>query len=94
MDKMRIPKKDPITEAGIVIRPTLRLTEIENLIKIHRLIQPPLSRATLVKMCEEIFETVGDAPTSLGWLVFEDSFLEWVRSIQDGSLKKDGHERK
>lgn len=32
MNKMRMPKKDPITEAGIVIRPTLRLTEIENLI--------------------------------------------------------------
>lgn len=94
MNKMRIPKKDPITEAGIVIRPTLRLTEIENLIKKHRIIQPPLSRATLVNMCEEVFETVGGAPASVGWLVFEDSFLEWVRSIQNGSVKKDARERR
>lgn len=68
-------------------RPKLRLAEIERLIKKHRIIVPPLSRATLVNMCEDgTFETAGSAPTSVGWLVYEDSFLEWVRRL-DGERK-------
>ena len=60
-------------------RPKLRLSEIERLIKIHRIIIPPLSRATLVNMCEDgTFETAGSGPTSIGWLVYEESFKEWV----------------
>lgn len=69
-------------------RPKLRLSEIERLIKKHRIIVPPLSRATLVNMCEDgTFETAGDGPTSVGWLVYEESFLEWVQSL-DGERKK------
>ena len=63
-------------------RPKLRLAEIERLIKKHRIIVPPLSRATLVNMCEDgTFETAGAGPTSVGWLVYEDSFLAWVRRL-------------
>jgi len=68
-------------------RPKLRLSEIERLIKKHRIIVPPLSRATLVNMCEDgTFETAGSAPTSVGWLVYEESFLAWVRRL-DGDRK-------
>ena len=63
-------------------RPKLRIAEIDRLIRKHRIIVPPLSRRTLREMCEDgTFETVGNAPTKFGWLVFEDSFLAWVRSL-------------
>jgi hypothetical protein len=68
-------------------RTKLRLSEIERLIKKHRIIVPPLSRATLVNMCEDgTFETAGEKPASIGWLVYEDSFLAWVRAL-DGEKK-------
>ena len=65
-------------------RTKLRLGEIERLIRKHRIIVPPLARKTLITMCEDgTFETAGTAPTKLGWLVFEDSFLRWVSSLDD-----------
>ncbi|MFN0279087.1 MAG: hypothetical protein ACKVRN_10855 [Pyrinomonadaceae bacterium] len=64
-------------------RPKLRLAEIDRLIRKHRIIVPPLSRRALAAMCEDgTFETVGNAPTKLGWLVYEHSFLEWVKSLE------------
>ena len=63
-------------------RPKLRLAEIDRLIKARRIVVPPLSRRKLIKMCEEgEFETAGDRPTTLGWLVYEDSFEKWVRAL-------------
>ena len=68
---------------GII--PATVLAEIERLIRKHRIITPPLSRQTLVTMCEDgTFETAGSAPTKLGWLVYEDSFLKWVKSLDSG----------
>jgi hypothetical protein len=62
------------------IRPKLRLGEVERLIKKHRVVVPCLSRQTLQNMCEDgTFETAGDKPTRLGWLVYEDSFWKWAR---------------
>jgi len=64
-------------------RPILRLAEIERLIRKHRIIVPPLTRRVLNAMCEDgTFETVGNAPTKLGWLVFEDSFVKWVKGLE------------
>jgi hypothetical protein len=71
-------------------RTRLRLAEVERLIKEQRIIVPPLSRRVLTKMCEEgRFETVGNKPTSLGWLVYEDSFWKWVRGLdqKDDAVK-------
>jgi hypothetical protein len=66
-------------------RTKLRLGEIERLIKEHKIIVPPPSRPTLVKLCENgTFETVGSRATSLGWLVYEDSFWKWVREMDEG----------
>jgi hypothetical protein len=67
------------------MRTKLRLSEIERIIKKHRLIVPPPTRATLVNLCEDgTFETAGDGPTSFGWLVYESSFLEWLRRLEGG----------
>lgn len=63
-------------------RRTIRLAEVERLLKEHRIIVPPLSRPTLVKLCQDgTLETSGGAPTKVGWLVYEDSFWEWVKSL-------------
>jgi hypothetical protein len=62
-------------------RPKLRLSEIERLIKKHRVLTPVPSRRILVGWCEDgTFET---APHRTGepWLVYEDSFLNWVKSL-------------
>lgn len=67
-------------------RTKIRLSEIERLIKKHRIIIPPPSRQTLIKLCEDgTFETAGIGPTAIGWLVFEDSFVKWARSLDGGS---------
>ena len=69
------------------LRPKIRLAEIERLIRKHRIIVPPLSRATLLRMCDDgTFETAGQVPQKGGWLVYEDSFLEWVARL-DGAKK-------
>ena len=61
----------------------LRLAEIERVMKEQRIIVPPLSRRVLTKMCEAgVFETAGNRPTSLGWLVYEDSFWRWVKDLE------------
>lgn len=63
-------------------RPALSLTEISRLIEQHRIITPVPSRPSLISLCENgTFETVGGGPTRFGWLVYEDSFLEWVESM-------------
>lgn len=64
-------------------RTKLRLSEVERLIRIHRIVIPPLSRRRLREMCEAgVFETA--ARHGREWLVYEDSFLEWVRGL-DGT---------
>ena len=63
-------------------RTKLRISEVERLIRIHRIIVPPLSRRTLVTMCED--GTLEHAPrrqARANYLVYEDSFLKWVESL-------------
>jgi len=68
-------------------RTKLKLSEIERLIRKHRIIVPCPARQTLIAMCEDgTFETVGNTPTSLGWLVYEESFLRWCRHL-DGAME-------
>ncbi len=68
----------------IQVRAKLRLGEVERLIRKHRIIVPPPSRQTLIRMCEAgELETAGSQPGRSGWLVYEDSFLEWVRSLDE-----------
>lgn len=59
----------------------LRLSEIERLVRLHRLITPPLSRRALIALCEDgTFETA-PKQSGMAWLVFEDSFLRWVKGL-------------
>ncbi len=69
-------------------RTKLKLSEVEILIRKYRLIVPCPSRQTLIGMCENgTFESVGKdndgrpKPTSLGWLIFEDSFVRWAQKM-------------
>ena len=68
------------------LRPKLRLSEIERLIRKHRIIIPPLSRRAIIALCEDgTFETAKRTSPGQTWLVFEDSFLRWVGSLDDCS---------
>jgi len=67
------------------VRTVIKLSEIERLIKKHRIMIPPPSRQTLIRMCETgIFETVTESPGRSGWLVYEDSFVTWVEKLNVG----------
>lgn len=62
-------------------RPKLRLSEIERLIRKHRVLIPVPSRRILVGWCEDgTFETAPHRPGQ-SWLVYEDSFLEWIKKM-------------
>lgn len=92
LDKMEgtviIPSPDPLSSGQRVlpfgIRPKLKLSEVERLIRRHRIITPCPARQTLIGFCEDgTFDTVGTSPTSFGWLVYEDSFWRWARSFDE-----------
>lgn len=62
-------------------RTVLRLSEVERLIRIHRIIVPPPTRRALIHMCEDgTFETVPRERRE-PWLIYEDSFLRWVETL-------------
>ncbi len=71
----------------LIARPKLRISEVERLIRINRIIVPPLSRRTLLGMCED--GTLAHAPrrsAKATYLIYEDSFLDWVRDL-DGKVE-------
>lgn len=83
---MAIKRLDDKLKQG-KIRTKLRLSEIEQIIRRLRIVVPPPNRRTLQNMCEDgTFETAGGKPGRIGWLVYEDSFWEWVKSL-DGSFE-------
>lgn len=66
----------------IKVRTKLKLSAVQRLIEKHRILVPAPSRRTLINMCEDgRFETASNPPGPLGWLVYEDSFWKWVRSL-------------
>jgi hypothetical protein len=63
-------------------RTKLRLSEVERQIRIHRIVVPPPSRRTLIAMCEDGTLEAAPRPTARSpWLVYEESFIEWVSSL-------------
>jgi hypothetical protein len=63
-------------------RTKLRLAEIERLIRSHRIVIPPISRRRLHAMCDEgIFDVAPRKDKHSPVLVYEDSFLRWVREL-------------
>lgn len=70
-------------------RPRLRLSEVERIIRVHRIVVPVPSRQTLIRMCEEgKFETPPRASTQSGWEVYEDSFWKWAGYIPELEIEK------
>ncbi len=68
----------------IQVRPKMRLSEIERILKDNRAIVPVPSRQTLIRMCESgVLETPTGKPGRSGWLVYEDSFLKWLKSLDE-----------
>lgn len=66
----------------IRIRTKLRISEVDRLIKKHKIIVPAPTRRTLHNMCEDgRFETAANPPGRIGWLIYEESFWKWVRSL-------------
>jgi len=60
----------------------LRLCEIERILRKERIIIPPPTRPTLIGFCEDgTFENA--IKTKLGWLVYEESFLRWISSLDE-----------
>ena len=60
----------------------LRLSEIDRIIRKEGIIIPVPSRPTLIAFCEDgTFEN--SVKTKFGWLVYEESFLKWVESLDN-----------
>jgi len=59
----------------------LRLSEVERLIRLHRLVVPEPTRRSLIQLCEDgTFDAVRWNGRKI-WLVTEDSFLAWVKGL-------------
>ncbi len=63
------------------LRPKLRLSEIERLIRSHRIIVPAPSRRLLIALCEDGTLETATKKRNEPWLVYEDSFLKWIKSL-------------
>ncbi|MEO6392851.1 MAG: hypothetical protein ABIP75_13470 [Pyrinomonadaceae bacterium] len=67
-------------EFGFSIRPILRLNYVEKILRATRVVVPIPSRPTLIGWLEEgVWE---GKKLDYGWVVYEDSFHEWVRRMQ------------
>lgn len=67
-------------EFGFEVRPAMRLREIEAILRRTRVITPVPSRPTLIGLVEQ--GTLQGRKLSHGWIVYEDSFKDWVKSFQ------------
>jgi hypothetical protein len=61
-------------------RATLRLAEIQEIMAKYRITGSAPSRDTLIGLCED--GTFEATKTRFGWLVYEESFESWVKSLQ------------
>jgi hypothetical protein len=64
---------------GFATRRALRLSEIEEILRNTRVIVPIPSRTYFLKRLED--GTLDGYRTQFGWLVYEDSFKNWVKSL-------------
>ena len=65
-------------------RSMLRLSMVEQIIRDNRLLVPAPSRPKLIALIEE--GRMQGKRTEYGWLVFEDSFLAWIKELQNDSV--------
>ncbi len=66
-------------ELSFTIRPTLRLSRVRDILKAHRVIDPLPSRRNLIDLLEE--GVIEGTLSRYGWLVYEDSFLKWLKEL-------------
>lgn len=64
----------------------LRLAEVVEIINKYKIMRTPPSRNTLIEMCED--GTLEGKLTRFGWMVFEESFDEWVRDLQRPQISR------
>ena len=85
--KQSVRKGDKMQQTNDTTRRSrIRLSEIERMIKKERILIQPPSRSKLLEMCEDgTFETAGNRPSRFGWLVYEDSFWRWVKTLDGES---------
>ena len=69
-----------VYDFGFTVRPALRLREIEVILRRSRVITPVPSRPTLIGLIE--CGKLEGRKLSHGWVVYEDSFKGWVKSLQ------------
>lgn len=69
-----------VYDFGFTVRPALRLREIELILRRTRVITPVPSRPTLIGLIES--GKLEGRKLSHGWMVYEDSFKDWVKSLQ------------
>ena len=65
-------------------RSMLRLSMVEQIIRDNRLLVPAPSRPKLIALIEE--GRMQGKRTEYGWLVFEDSFLAWIKELQNDTI--------
>ncbi len=65
---------------GFEVRPALRLRQIEMILRTTRVITPVPSRPTLIGLIDS--GVLEGRKLSHGWIVYEDSFKAWVKSLQ------------
>lgn len=69
-------------------RRKLRLSEIERIIRIDKIITPMPTRRALQRLCES-GELEGVKLPLIGkrqyWFVFEDSFLKWIKETNEAT---------
>jgi hypothetical protein len=65
---------------GFTTHTCLRLSRVEEILRHNRVIDPIPSRPTLIRMIED--GTLEGVRTSVGYVVYEYSFIAWVKSLQ------------
>jgi hypothetical protein len=71
----------PKYQLSFTIRPTLRLSRVEEILKTHRVMDPLPSRRNLIDLLEE--GVLEGTLSRYGWLVYEESFLAWLRALNN-----------
>ncbi|MBD0370308.1 MAG: hypothetical protein ICV60_05695 [Pyrinomonadaceae bacterium] len=65
---------------GFNARPCIRLSRVEEILKDTQIITPVPSRQTLINLI--LSGKLEGKKTDLGYIVYEDSLKDWIRSFQ------------
>lgn len=65
---------------GFPVRKKLRLCEVEDILRRSQILRPVPSRSYFLKKLED--GSLEGHRTEFGWVVYEDSFRAWVKSLE------------